>query len=307
MSKGGNTLNNKKELHGIINYETGEVKGYLHIKEGQEVKLVDTKQVEAHKNRLEVKEALKTYGDYFHLRYIYQQPIFKEMIQDLGINKANTHIIRLLKLASYLSWNNTLYDDNRHRIKKSSLSKIWGITNRTRINETFKLLTKYNYIYMEGDYIMVNEQIISKGAIKTDKNSTYTRVFIDSLQELYDNSEPKKRKQIAYLFNILPFIHYDWNILCWNPTEQDVDKLELMSWTDLASVCGIEADSRNISRLKKDLYTLRVNGNKVIGEFKTGYRKTDYKIVINPALFYAGSKIDSLVGVIKLFEAGESR
>ncbi len=80
---GGNTMNNKKELHGIINYETGEVKGYLHIKEGQEVKLVDTKQVEAHKNRLEVKEALKTYGDYFHLRYIYQQPIFKEMIQTL--------------------------------------------------------------------------------------------------------------------------------------------------------------------------------------------------------------------------------
>ena len=304
--QGGNSMNNKdrKVRHGLINYETGEVVADYNISESDGLRVVSNKTSKAHVKRKDTKDLLVKYGDYIHLRYIYQTPIFQELVKEVGHTKANTHIIRLIKLASLLTWNNTLYDSNRNRVKKSSLGKIWGITNRAEIKGTYDILTKYNYIYMEGDYIMINKDVISKGTIEADKDNTYTRIFIATIQELYDNSDKKKQKQIAHLFKILPYIHFEYNILCWNPTELDTEKIELMTWKDLASICGVSPN--NVKKLKQDL-SLKINNQYVIGEFKHSPTAKLPKIVVNPALYYAGSDIDKLTGVIKLFEAGNSK
>ena len=249
-------------------------------------------------------------GIFIHMIYTYGKPIFQEIIDDVGQAKANTAIVRLMILTTYLNFNNNLYDKNNNRIKKSSLAKIWNTSNRRSVNETYEILTKHNYISEEGGYIMINNDKFIKGEVanykklkENDPSLTYVRVFIESLRELYNEAEPKKRQQLAQFFKILPFVHYEYNILCHNPLEEDADKLERMSWTELAEICGLSPESKHVTRLKKDL-SFRLNGQYVVGEFKESPSSKIVKIVINPALYYAGSDISKLIGVIKLFEAG---
>ena len=196
-----------------------------------------------------------------------------------------------MMLATCLTFGGKLFDDNNNRVKKSSLKNIWDVSNRNSINETYNLLKECNYIYeTEEGYIMINEDIVIKGAIdnleelkKENPRLTYTRVFVDNLKEMYRGTESKQRKHLANLFKILPYVNYKYNVFCANPTETDKKQLELLDWTDLAKICGYNTD--NASRLKKDLMKLKIYGYDVIGQFETGSGKT---IKVNPKVYYAG-------------------
>ena len=162
------------------------------------------------------------------------------------------------------------------------------------------------YIYeTEEGFFMINEDMIIKGAIidyinelrKQDSNYTYVRIFIDTVQEMYYGTEPKQRKILANLFKILPYINYKWNVFCKNPEETDITKLEPLTWTDLARMCGYEVT--NVARFKKDLMKLKINGNDVIGEFNRGLNKK--RIIVNPGVYYGGINKDDLKGIEDYF------
>ena len=300
-----------KKRYDLVDTETGYVVDCVDISDSQEASIFikNPKKAEYRKARTEFMEFLnQNQGAFVHLIYNYGKPIFGDILDNVGQAKGNTHIVRLLLLASYLNYKNNLYDNNNHRIKKSSLGKIWNTSSRNSINETFEVLTKYGYIAEKGGYIIMNSDKVVKGEVinfnknkKKDQSLTYVRVFIDSLQELYNNSSAKARKQLAQFYKVLPYVHYEYNVVCHNPLEADENAIEPMTWTELAEICGIDAD-KNLTRFKKDLFTLKINGNKTIGEFKTGIAKNEYKLVINPSLYYAGSHIEHLIGVMKLFK-----
>lgn len=239
------------------------------------------------------------------LIYMYNSTIFEELEKKAPGSKGDIHIIRFIILSVHMSCGGTLYDSNRHKIKKSSLKRIWATSSRNSINETYDLLTECGYIYeTEEGYLMINEDIVIKGTImhkmkelkKQDEDYTCTRVYKDAVKKLYYDTEPKKRKQLANLFKALPYINYKYNVFCSNPTETDETKLELLTWTDLAKLCGY--DISQTARFKKDLWHLKINDQCVIGHFETESEKA---IVVNPYIYYSGDNVDDIKGIQALF------
>ena len=208
-------------------------------------------------------------------------------------------------LATCQTFGGKLFDSNKNEIKKSSLKKIWDTDNRNGINETYNLLLECGYIYeTEGGHIMLNDELVIKGAIdnfkdlkKDDNDMTYTRVFIDNIKDMYYGTEPKQRKQLANLFKILPYINYKFNAFCTNPTETDETKLDLMTWTDLARICGYE-EKNHVTRFKKDLMNLKIHGHDVIGCFE---RSSGMTIIVNPKVYYSGDDVKDVEWLYKLF------
>lgn len=113
---------------------------------------------------------------------------------------------------------------------------------------------------------------------------------------MYKGTEPKKRKQLANLFKILPYINFKYNVFCANPTETDESKLILYTWTDLARLCS--ENEKNVTRFKKDLMKLRVYGFEVIGQFETGSGKS---ICVNPKVYYSGADISEVKHLYSMF------
>lgn len=298
-----------------IDTDTGEILGNILLKEGSEqliLKVVNEKQSDAIKkknsNNSDIIEHIqRNEGTFVHLIYKYGFPLMDKLQARCEGSKANIHIIRFIQLATYSTFGGKLFDDNRNRIKKSSLSKIWQVeNNRKSVNETYRLLIECGYIYeTEEGYIMISEELIIKGAVedfkrlkKEDTDLTYTRVFSKNVQDMYEGTESKCRKQLANLFKILPYINFKYNVFCENPTEVDSSKVIPLTWTDLARVCGYE-EKKHINRFKKDLFKLKIYGYNVIGQFLTD---SGYEILVNPKVYYAGDNIKDVEQLYSMFK-----
>ena len=297
-----------------IDTDTGEVLGNVLLKNQSEqlvMKAVNEKQVRAIKKKTENKSIIAEHieqneGSFVHLIYKYGQPLMDALESKCGGNKANIHIIRFIQLATYSTFGGKLFDSNRNRIKKSSLKTIWDTSSKNSINETYNLLIECGYIYeTEEGYIMISDDLIVKGAIddfknlkKDDKDLTYTRLFSQNIQSLYEGTEPKARKQLANLFKILPYINFKYNVFCENPTETNESELKLLNWKDLALICGYN-DNRNFSKFKKDLWNLSIYNSDAIGEFKT---KSGMAICVNPKIYYSGDNIDDVKNLYAMFK-----
>lgn len=304
-----------------IDIDTNEVLGNVLLKkDGTEDLILDTenkKQKKAYKTKSQQTKDMAEFiqnneGAYYHLIYKYGYPLFDRLQSQYEGNKANIHIIRFIQLATHISYGGKLYDSNNNEIKKSSLSKIWHTeNNRKSVNETYNILTECGYIYeSEEGYIMINEELVVKGAIedfkklhKADDSLTYVRIYSNNVKDMYEGTEPKQRKQLANLFKVLPFINFKHNVFCMNPTETDHTKLQLLNWTDLAKICGYE-DNKHIAKFKRDLMKLKIYGYDTIGQFITDSRKA---ICINPKVYYGGNDIEDVKKLYVMFEMCEGR
>lgn len=285
------------------------------LKPGEAVQIYNIKQREGFnkkKEKDEETEALKEHtryngGDFVHFMFSFLQPAFIKLEQRCGGNKANIHIIRFIILATYLNFKNNLYDTNDNRIKKSSLSKIWMTeNNRKSISETYNILMEEGFIFetKEG-YILINNEIIKKGnmddyekIMKKDFSKNYTRLFSSNIQNMYENTNPRNRKQLANLFKAIPYINFRYNVFCENPTEVDIKKIIPMSWSDLARLCGYD-EKKHLSKFKKDFFNLSIDGYDVLGEFKT---KEGYRIIVNPKVYYSGTNVEDIKYLYALFD-----
>ena len=304
----------------LTDKETGEVISTTkaEIKPGTQVgiKATTEEQRDSYKHKLELNKEIKAFieeneGVFVHLMFKYGAPIFKELEEKAPGSKCNTHVIRFMMLTTCLTFGGKLFDSNKNEVKKSSLKKIWDTTSKNSIYETYNLLKECGYIYeTEEGYIMINEDLVIKGAIenfeelrKQDHSFTYTRVFIDNLRDMYYNTEPKQRKQLANLFKALPYIHYKYNIFCSNPTESDAEKVKPLNWTDLARLCGYD-DKKQVARFKKDLTSLGIFDHSVIGQFDN---KAGKIIVVNPKVYYAGDDVNEVKNLQQLFDWADGK
>lgn len=305
------------KTYDLIDKATGEVidSRTVETKVGRRTGIVTSSegQRDAYKHKLELDKEMTDFikeneGAFIHLIYKYGSVIFRELEEKLSGNKSNIHIIRFIILATYMTFGGKLFDDDKHRIKKSSLKHIWDTTSRNSINETYNLLLECGYIYEEEGYIMINDKMIIKGEItdiinelkKEDGRYTYTRVFVNNIKSMYYGTEQKQRKQLANLFKILPYINFKYNVFCTNPTETDEMKLELLSWGDLAELCGY--DRTNVTRFRKDLWNLKVYDHCVIGEF---HCKAGMAICVNPKVYYGGDDVSDVRNLYAMFKMCE--
>ena len=305
------------KTYDLIDKATGEVidSKTVEIKPGRRtgVSTSTEDQRDAYKHKLELDKEMadfikKNEGAFIHLIYKYGSVIFRKLEEKLSGNKSNIHIIRFIILATYMTFGGKLFDDDKHRIKKSSLKHIWDVSNRNSINETYNLLLECGYIYEEEGCIMINDKMIIKGEItdiinelkKDDGRYTYTRVFVDNIKSMYYGTEQKQRKQLANLFKILPYINFKYNVFCSNPTETDEMKLELLSWGDLAELCGY--DRTNVTRFKKDLWNLKIYDHCVIGEF---HCEAGMAICVNPKVYYGGDDVSDVRNLYAMFKMCE--
>ena len=305
------------KTYDLIDKETGEVidSKTVEIKPGRRtgVSTSTEDQRDAYKHKLELDKEMADFikeneGAFIHLIYKYGSVIFKELEEKFSGNKSNIHIIRFIILATYMTFGGKLFDDDKHRIKKSSLKHIWDVSNRNSINETYNLLLECGYIYEEEGYIMINDKMIIKGEItdiinelkKDDSRYTYTRLFVNNIKSMYYGTEQKQRKQLANLFKILPYVNFKYNVFCSNPTEIDEIKLELLSWGDLAELCGY--DRTNVTRFKKDLWNLKIYDHCVIGEF---HCEAGMAICVNPKVYYGGDDVSDVRNLYAMFKMCE--
>ena len=180
------------------------------------------------------------------------------------------------------------------------VSDIPIVLNLTKViaAKTMKELLKYELITIDkDDYIVVNQDYCLKGHVSESKQYyTKTRLFENAIRELYEKCKPTEHKKLNLLVTLLPFINYYHNIVCGTPDAEYIRDIEALTLFQLCGAVGYSEE--NISRLKKDLLALKVNGEDVVAIVETGSSQT---ITINPRVYYRKSMTKDLEPIYKYF------
>lgn len=124
------------------------------------------------------------------------------------------------------------------------------------------------------------------------RNDEYQQIFIKSLRELFWQTDVPKHRYLGYLFMILHQISWEYNILCWNPEEQDRSKVRTMSLDDFCKSMGADGHTEDQRQRLLEAYRalkFTIDGTEqYLVAYLEDHVARKFYLVLNPNLLYRG-------------------
>lgn len=266
----------------IVNAETGEFEEFGYGKfTPEEVLEQRRKYFEEQKKFKEIQLGYKDYGNFSWLIFKYCEELFPNM--KLG------HLTRLLYLSTFITYDGILKTCDKVYMTKANMNNVLKLSTK-QFYEFYNEMITNNIIIedKEKDCLFINTDFFFKGNIN-DKNkyNNLVRLNHDSIRKLYENTPVSKHKTLAYVFKLIPYINKEYNILCENPLEEDINRLIILNKTsDIAKICNYSVSKAK--RLYEDISEIRLNNQPVIKIYQD-YNTKQLRIFANSKCYYAGS------------------
>ena len=201
---------------------------------------------------------------------------------------------RLIFLGTFSSYDgNKLVISQRKPISRKNLSEILKVSRATADRFWSEVSPKY-ITEDENGLLLTNSNIFIRGAIS--KGQSYRKMFLDGIRNLYWSVPASKHKALGYVFQMLPFVNFEWNVLCYNPDETDLDSIDFMSIDEFRMAIGYEKS--NMSRLSKTyreiVFPVKGKPEPFCAFVSCGTSKNKDKIVVNPRILYSGTQPEAV-------------
>jgi hypothetical protein len=223
------------------------------------------------------------------------------------INMINSMKTRFLYLCSFVSYNtdgSLLVDTDKETSARVPLSKD-DIREKLKLGDrefykTLKELSKNSLIEVNGNgNYCINTDMIFRGKLSiSQKKKNYTRMFMEGIKKLYRECSPKQHKQLYYLFMILPNINLRFNCVCtYDTVDKEIEsEIETLNMKEMCELIGY--NPANSAKITNELFELRIDEKEVMLEVRRHKKKF---IKINPLIYYKGTDIKDLQGLISDF------
>ena len=254
-----------------------------------------------------------------YLKYLKNTDIFESLIRDnfgsfyfsiynrlLEVDLEPQYRLRFVYLCTYMDYDNKLKFGNAigeaRLMLERDLIEVLGLSERESRN-TKKALIEAELITVESDKtITINKKYAIKGKITKRDLKGSMRIMENGLREIYTKAKPTEHKRLDIFIKVLPYVNYNHNVLCKNPSEMDVDKVEPLTLDELCDIVGY--DKNNSTKLKSELLKLKVDGNKAILFVLKGREMHAY---VNPYIYYKGKSLESLRALMNMFRIGRKK
>lgn len=189
-------------------------------------------------------------------------------------------LVRLIYLSTICDYDGCLPPKNVIKQKLKLSNKYWSVFIKDMIKNNI-IIEKDNCLYLNRDFFV-------KGNLQgLQKDADHTRLFCNFIRDIYDACDNVQSiTQISYLYKLIPFVNRRTNIVCYNPKEQDPEKVYPITLGEFCDMIGYSR--KNARRLVSDLLSLKCNGQNLIGFFVTNLNQTSWKIIVNPHIYYGG-------------------
>lgn len=195
---------------------------------------------------------------------------------------------RLMFLGTYTSYDNSrLRYDNGKIINREGLRRLTGMS-RSRFSEFYRRLVAEDILRRQHDgSYKFNPKVFQRGGedgLVTD--AQHIRLYRDTIRKLYDEyGRGRDARQLAVVFAVIPFLHYQLNIVCYNPQEYYDDEIRPMTLEKLAALLGYA----ETQKLKAAMNRVRLNGQPVFGFVEDVHDRRKRRIIVNPRVVYSGN------------------
>ena len=236
-----------------------------------------------YKQKTEFEEYIESIGQYSFLFYRHLKKL----------NISNEIKTRFIFLTAYIKYdsNGLLVDtDEKNQIplNRSILLQKINVGEKAFIR-TINILKENKLITENKGLYYINEKIVIRGKLTKQKmNQKFTRVFADTIKDLYNKCSTREQAQLYYFYAMLPLVNYKYNCVCHNPDETDLSYIEKMSVQDICTCVGY--DSSQWKRFWNMLRGFKIGKEHCISSTIIGDTFDNILIKINPKIYYAGNE-----------------
>lgn len=275
----------------LVDMETGEHIGEAYLttpQEQQQKQQSQNNQMEGYKfykeNILPMPGFLQQeYGDFIQTRY---DPLLKVLDYDTAT------AFRFIYLSTFMNYNDGYIIYKDCRVDKHGLSTIFNVSANA-FTTIYKTLVSHRLIECDdkGHYY-INPDYCYRGSVvgNPQYRSGYTRVFINSIRELYGKAlDSREHKLLGRLILVLPYVNIYHNVICRNIKEKEIEKLVLPNSAELDAI--LHVSTRNSDRKIKELLEITVGGRPAILNISHNQAKM---YAVNPSIYYGGTNLSHL-------------
>lgn len=186
-------------------------------------------------------------------------------------------------------------------LQRKDLAKVLSISKRHTANFFKAVCPQFIREDEQGNLFLV-KGFFSRGGLRKKQFVQYQKVYNNGVRKLYEAANGKYHTQLGYIFMMIPYISVEYNILCWNPMETEMEKVCPISPKEFCTIVGYSLP--NLNRLMKvyrsimfDVCGKREHFCKIVCDWND---QSNAMICINPAVIYSGTGIHHLE-IMKLF------
>lgn len=198
---------------------------------------------------------------------------------------------RLTYLGTFLKYNsNMLYTKKGAPMGKGDVESVMHLSKATFYRFWSEAFGKYLFEDSNGHICLAEN--FKRGTIRKARTHTaYQKVYIESVRDLYKSVPASRHKHLGYIFQMIPYVNLEYNILSFMPDETNIDAIEPMTVDEFCSLIGVVAEKR--SRIIKEYSEIALPVRGHLEHFCSfvldGLDIDNAKIFINPHIMYRGS------------------
>lgn len=202
---------------------------------------------------------------------------------------------RLMYLATFMSYKDgLLYYTQRSPMNKKFMMEALAL-KRDAFEKFFEETTSAGLLIKDDDGYFVNTDFFAKGEVKNDGFVRLTKVFVNSVRQLYLATDKGMHQYLGFIFMLIPYVNKEWNIICHNPDEEDRNLIKPMTLGEFCDAVGY--DRKNSHRMIENFrnITFDWHGHKQrFCTFVYEKDKSEMRIFCNPNIFYTGKHFEQV-------------
>ena len=243
------------------------------------------------KSEFDFKRLISKFGSFYFAGY---EELLKHEIP-------GQYLFRFVYFCTYIRYNDSRAEFGSIKgegriVKEKDLQEILGLSQNETIR-TKKAWIENGLITIDKNKtIIINPRYAKKGEMTKKELKGTVRMMELGVKEIYENAKPIEHKRLSLFIKILPYVNYNYNIICFNPEEGNKDEIRPMDLKDLCNIAGY--DEKNRRKLKNELLKIKVNGSPAIAitEIYNGHA-----ISVNPSIYYRGDNIRAMEWLMVVF------
>jgi hypothetical protein len=223
----------------------------------------------------------------------------KKIPQSEEMSAAN--LGRMIYLATFCNYDNRLMLNECVTMKESDLPEVLNLGERK--TRDFKKDMK-DHIIFSKDGIFIDDTFVYRGERKEKHYTDKIRMYNLAVRSLYRALKNTKHGYFGYVVRLLPYINRKYNIVCKNPRETDINKIEAMTMMDIARAIGYEEtnSAKLVEILTGLMFDLNGYQQSACGiVWFTANGTNGYMVIFNPNLLYIGDNPDDVTAFCKFF------
>lgn len=202
---------------------------------------------------------------------------------DAGLTQSD--FARLMFIGTYTDYEGVLRHPNGRRITKDSMRELVGI-HRTKFDEFYGKLTAASIIKeAEDGAIQMSPDVFARGEIPVGEYVDRIRIYRNTVRELYGKyGTGRSVRQLGIIYSVIPFMHRNLNIICFNPLEKNDDLIRPITLDKLALMIGYQ----DAGKFKKALRAINIGNQPVFAFVEDVEDSRKRRILVNPRVVFAG-------------------